>query len=69
MQRVRVTRQYSLANVRSNPRVIIGEGSMDFTPMLNNPHALMNVAERLHAMPQQVQVQEESADVSEIEQG
>ena len=69
MQRVRVTRQYSLANVRSNPRVMIGEGSMDFTPMLNNPHALMNVAERLHAMPQQVQVQEESADVSEIEQG
>ena len=69
MQRVRVTRQYSLANVRSNPRVMVGEGSMDFTPMLNNPHALVNVAQRLHAMPQQVQVQEDSADVNEIEQG
>jgi hypothetical protein len=69
MQRVRVLRQYSLSSVRSNPQVVVGTGRVDFTPIFSNPHALVNLAERLRAIPQQVQVQENSADVNEIEQG
>ncbi len=69
MQRLRVTRQYSLASVRSNPQVTVGEGTLDFTPLFNNPRALINVAQRLHDLPQQVQVQEDSAQVSEVDQG
>jgi hypothetical protein len=69
MQRLRVSRQYSLASVRSNPQVSNGDAHLDFTPLFNNPRALINVAQRLHSLPQQVAVQEDSADVSEVDQG
>ncbi len=69
LQRLHVVRQYPLASVRSNPQITLGAAHLDFTPMLNNPRALPNIAQRLHAMPQHVQVQEETYDVSEIDQG
>lgn len=69
MQQLHVLRQYPMASVRSNPQVSSGEVRFDFTPIFNNPKALTNVAQRLHAMPQQVEIKEETADVSEIDQG
>jgi hypothetical protein len=69
IQQLHVVRQYPLSSVRSNPQVALGDARLDFTPMLTNPKALFNVAERLRAMPQQVQVQEQSSDVTEIDQG
>lgn len=69
MQRLRVVRQYGLGDVRSNPQVALGEGKVDFSPMLNNPKALFNVAQRLHAMPQSVEVREDASEISEVDQG
>jgi hypothetical protein len=69
MQRLHVVRQYALQNLRSNPRVTLGESQLDFTPMLSNPKALPNMAARLQQMPQHVQVQANTSDVNEVEQG
>ena len=69
MQRLHVLRTYALSDVRTNPQVTVGEARLDFRPMLNNSKALFNIAEQLRAMPQHVQVQESSSEVSEVEQG
>jgi len=69
MQRLRVVRQYALADVRSNSQVTLGEAQLDFRPMLNNPKALFNVAQRLRAMPQSVEVREDTTQISEVDQG
>src|SRR5579863_1606024 len=69
MQRLHVVRQYALQNLRSNPRVTLGEAQLDFMPMLANPKALPNLATRLQALPQHVQVQASTSDVSEVDQG
>ncbi len=69
MQRLHVVRQYALQNLRSNPRVMLGQAQLDFTPMLGNPKALPNLAMRLQALPQHVQVQANTSEVSEVDQG
>jgi hypothetical protein len=69
MQRLHVVRQYALQNLRSNPRVMLGEAQLDFTPMLGNPKALPNLAMRLQAMPQHVRVQATTSEVNEVDQG
>jgi len=69
MQRLRVLRKYEMSNLRTNPQVTLGEARLDFRPMLNNPKAQFNLAARLHAMPQHVEVREDTSEVSEVEQG
>ena len=69
MQRLHVVRQYTLSSLRSNPRVMLGDAQLDFTPMLNNPKALPNLAIRLQTLPQHVQVQANTSDVTEVDQG
>ncbi len=69
MQRLHVVRKYALADLRTRPQVTLGEARLDFRPMLNNPKALFNLAPRLHALPQHVEVREDSSEVSEVEQG
>lgn len=69
MQRLRVSRKYALSDLRAAPQMTLGEARLDFRPMLNNPKALFNMAQQLRAMPQHVQIQEESSEVSEVEQG
>ncbi len=69
IERLHVVRQYPLSDVRSNPQMTLGDTHLDFTPLLNNPRALVNVAQRLHAMPQQVEVRQDSSDVNEVDQG
>ena len=69
MQRLRIVRQYALQDLRANPRVTLGESRLDFTPIVSNPRALPNVAVRLQALTQHVQVQESSSDIAEVDQG
>jgi hypothetical protein len=69
MQRLHVVRQYALQELRSNPHVMLGQAQLDFSPILNNARALPNVAIRLQALPQHVQVQANTSDVTEVDQG
>ncbi|HEV2576901.1 MAG TPA: hypothetical protein VGU25_06800 [Acidobacteriaceae bacterium] len=69
MQRLHVVRTYALESLRSNSQVTLGEAKVDFQPMLSNPQALFNVADRLRAMPQHVEVRENTSEISEVDQG
>ena len=69
MQRLRVTRQYSMSDVRSSGRVALGTTKINFAPLLNNQRAPFNVAQRLRAMPQLFEVSTDQTEVSEVEQG
>lgn len=69
MQRLHVLRKYALSDLRSRPQLTLGEARLDFRPMLENPKALFNVSQRLRMIPEHVQVQEDTSEVSEVEQG
>jgi hypothetical protein len=69
MQRLHVVRKYALADLRNTSQVTLGEARLDFRPMLNNSKALFNVAQRLHALPQHVQIKEEASEISEVDEG
>ena len=69
MARLRVVRQYTLEAVRAHPQVMLGAQQLDFTPMLSNPRALPNVGVKLQALPQHVQVEENTTEMMEVEQG
>lgn len=68
IQRLHVVRKYALSDLRSSP-MTLGAAQLDFHPILNNPRALFNVAQRLHSIPQHVQVLEESSEVNEVDEG
>ena len=69
MQRLHVVRQYKIEDVRSRPQITLGNLQLNFTPMLNNPKALSNIALRLRAMPKNVEVKEDTSEISEVDQG
>lgn len=69
MQRLHVVRTYSLPSLRSNSQVALGESKVDFQPMLGNRQALFNLADRLRALPQHVEVRENTSEISEVDQG
>jgi len=69
MQRLHMVRKYALADLRATPQVTLGEAHLDFRPMLNNPKALFNLAPRLHALSQHVEVREDSSEISEVDEG
>ena len=69
MQRLHVVRTYSLTSLRSSPQVTLGESKVNFQPMLSDPQAPFNVAERLRALPQHVEVREDTSEISEVDQG
>jgi hypothetical protein len=69
MQRLRFVRQYKIEDLRSRPQIMLGTAKLDFTPVLNNPKALFNIALRLRAMPKNVEVKEDTSEISEVDQG
>lgn len=69
MQRLHVVRKFAVADLRASPQMTLGAAQLDFRPILNNPKALINVAQRLHTIPQHVQVLQESSEVSEVDEG
>ena len=58
-----------MANLRSNPVVKVSGVQVNFAKMLNNTRALPNIAQRLHGLPQLVDVKAEQTQISEIPQG
>ena len=69
MQRLHVVRKYAMADVRTRPQVTLGQAHLDFTPMLNNQKTLFNIAVKLRALPQHVEVKDDSSDISEVDEG
>jgi hypothetical protein len=69
MQRLRVVRQYKIEDIRSRPQIMLGNLPLDFTPVLNNPKSVSNIALRLRAMPKNVEVKEDTSEISEVDQG
>ena len=66
---VAVKRSYSLAAIRTQPVVRLGQRDVDFTPVLQNPDSFFNVAQRLRQEPGLVEVRADTTDIFEIEQG
>ncbi len=69
MQRLRVVRQYNAGDLRTPGRVQLGSARLNFAPLINNPRAPFNVAQRLRGLPQHVEVKADQTEVSEVEQG
>jgi hypothetical protein len=69
MKSLPVKRQVAFPSLRSNPVMALGRGKADFRPMLNNPNALFNVAQKLRAMPQLASVRADDTQVVEVAQG
>ena len=45
MQRLHVVRQYALQDLRSNPRVMLGQAQLDFTPLLTHSRNIERIDE------------------------
>jgi hypothetical protein len=69
VQRLRVVRQFSLAEIRSNPQMTLGAARIDFTPLLSNPRSSYALASRLRTLPQHVQIAQDEVQISQIDQG
>lgn len=66
---LQIRRTLSVANVRANPTTTIGSTQVNFRPMLDNPQALVNVSQRMRAMPQLIDVRGETLEIVEVPQG
>lgn len=64
-----VVRRLSAANLRTNPATTIGATRIDFRPMLNNPQALANVADRLRSNARLAEVRGEILEAAEVPEG
>lgn len=64
-----VRRQFSLQQVRSARTLVVGGTRMDLAPMLANPRALFNLADRIRQRPDIAEVAAEDTQVYEIDQG
>jgi hypothetical protein len=69
MQSLRITRQYSAAQISENPIVALGPTRLDLSPVLQNPNALSNVAARIRQFPSLAEVTSEDISVVEVDQG
>lgn len=64
-----ITRQHTLAALRNRPQLALGEGRVDLKPLLANPKALPNIAQRLRAEPQVAEITLDDTQVFEIDRG
>lgn len=64
-----VRRRLSLQSVRAQPVIALAQGEADMRPVLQNPGAPVNLAQRLRAAPQLAKVEADSFEVIEIPQG
>ncbi|MGY3266218.1 hypothetical protein [Lysobacter sp. HA35] len=64
-----VTRQYTLAALRAQPVVALGAERVNFKPLLANPRAPFNIAQRLQRTPQLAEVTLDDTRVLEVDQG
>lgn len=64
-----IRRQLPISAIRAVPQVSLGSATVNFTPVLQNPAALFNVANRLRSLPLLAKVERDEADVVEIDEG
>ncbi|WP_428627256.1 hypothetical protein [Sphingopyxis sp.] len=64
-----VARQLSGAQLRANPTIKVGKTRLDFRKMLDNPKALINVADRLGDIPDLVDVRPGQLTAFEVGKG
>lgn len=69
MRNLRVVRQISGEQLRANPTIRIGTMQADFRPVLNNPRALPNIAQKLRGLSSLVEVRSDLLEAAEVEQG
>ncbi len=69
MQSLPVLRTTTLAQLRGNPRLMLGRTRVDLTPVLTRPGSVLNVAQRLQALPAVGRANAVDVQVSEIAQG
>ncbi len=69
MQGLQVKRQISLPALRAQPLMQLGRAQLNLAPVLDNPAALHNVAQRLRGQPQLVRVIADDTRGYEIQQG
>lgn len=67
--RLPIVRQIPSATLRSNPIVKVGKMKADFGPVLKNPKALINIAAKLRAMPDLVEVRADLLEAVEVDRG
>lgn len=66
---VPIRRQLPIAAIRAIPKISLGNATVNFTPVLQNPAALFNVANRLRDLPQLTKVERDETDIVEIDEG
>jgi hypothetical protein len=64
-----VLSQRPINTIRSQPVIMLGNTSLNFQPMLDNPRAPFNIAKNLRKMPQSVEVLSDSSIAYEIDAG
>ena len=64
-----VIRQLPLAQLRSNPVLMLGNTRINMEPVLSNPRALFNVAQRIRLQPQLAEVIADDTRGDEVRQG
>ena len=69
MQGLKVERQFALPALRAQPLMQLGRAQLNLAPVLNNPAALHNVAQRLRGQPQLVRVVADDTRGYQVRQG
>lgn len=69
MKTLPTLRQIPTSVLNGTSTVTIGKTRVDFKPMIQNPKALLNIAKRLRALPDQVEVCADVLEAMEIKQG
>ncbi|NVE94912.1 hypothetical protein [Altererythrobacter lutimaris] len=69
LEQRQVQRRMSVQQVRAQPVIQLEQGEADLRPVLNNPAAPINVAQRLRARPQIATVRADTLEVAEIPEG
>lgn len=69
LQGLPIKRRFEIQSLRAQPIVALGNDKVDMAPLLANPRAPFNVAERLRARPNLAQVTTDDTRVMEVAQG
>ncbi len=69
LQALPVKRQFSVAELRTNPVFTLGTTTVDMTPVFSVPSSPLNVATRMRNQPALVQVIAEDTQIIEVQQG
>jgi hypothetical protein len=69
MRTLPTLRQIPMSVLNGSSTVTIGNTRVDFKPMIQNPKALVNIAKKLRALPDQVEICADVLEAMEVKQG